>query len=94
LYRTRQEINEHIFGTIKRQWGYNHTNRVGKVNGEHSNYVGLQHQTRYKHTHGTGLIAKIKEMEVTIQSKTYFAIIMTYFSLSRENNKTGLQFAA
>jgi hypothetical protein len=39
------------------------------------------------------LIAKIK-MEVTIQSKTYFAIITTYFSLSRENNKTGLQFAA
>jgi hypothetical protein len=33
-------------------------------------------------------------MEVTIQSKTYFAIITTYFSLSRENNKTGLQFAA
>ena len=21
LYRKRQEINEHIFGTIKRQWG-------------------------------------------------------------------------
>ncbi|MGA9638735.1 transposase, partial [Flavobacterium sp.] len=38
LYRTRQEINEHIFGTIKRQWGYNHTNLTGleKVNGEHS----------------------------------------------------------
>ena len=38
LYRTRQEINEHIFGTIKRQWGYNHTNLRGleKVNGEHS----------------------------------------------------------
>jgi hypothetical protein len=36
LYRTRQEINEHIFGT--RQWGYNHTNLTGleKVNGEHS----------------------------------------------------------
>ena len=31
-------INEHIFGTIKRQWGYNHTNLRGleKVNGEHS----------------------------------------------------------
>jgi hypothetical protein len=28
LYR-RQEINEHIFGTIKRQWGYNHTNLTG-----------------------------------------------------------------
>lgn len=38
LYRQRQEINEHIFGTIKRQWGYNHTNLRGllKVNGEHS----------------------------------------------------------
>lgn len=38
LYRKRQEINEHIFGTIKRQWGYNHTNLRGleKVGGEHS----------------------------------------------------------
>ncbi len=36
LYRKRQEINEHIFGTIKRQWGYNHTNLRGlkKINGE------------------------------------------------------------
>ena len=36
LYRQRQELNEHIFGTIKRQWGYNHTNLSGleKVNGE------------------------------------------------------------
>jgi len=36
LYRKRQEINEHIFGTIKRKWGYNHTNLKGleKVNGE------------------------------------------------------------
>ncbi len=38
LYRQRQEINEHIFGTIKRKWGYNHTNLIGleKVNGEMS----------------------------------------------------------
>jgi hypothetical protein len=38
LYRSRQEINEHIFGTIKRKWGYNHTNLKGlaKVNGEFS----------------------------------------------------------
>lgn len=36
LYRKRQEINEHIFGTMKRQWGFNHTNLRGlvKVNGE------------------------------------------------------------
>ncbi len=38
LYKQRQMINEHIFGTMKRQWGYNHTNLRGleKVNGEHS----------------------------------------------------------
>jgi hypothetical protein len=30
LATTRQEINEHIFGTIKRQWGYNHTNLTGQ----------------------------------------------------------------
>jgi hypothetical protein len=36
LYRKWQEINEHIFGTIKRQLGYNHTNLRGlaKVNVE------------------------------------------------------------
>jgi len=36
LYRKRQEINEYIFGAIKRKWGYNHTNLKGlqKVNGE------------------------------------------------------------
>jgi transposase/DNA-directed RNA polymerase subunit H (RpoH/RPB5) len=38
LYRKRQELNEHIFGTIKRKWGYYYTNLKGleKVNGEHS----------------------------------------------------------
>ena len=35
-YRRRQAIVEHLFGTIKRQWGYTHTNLKGleKVNGE------------------------------------------------------------
>lgn len=38
LYRKRQEWNEHIFGTIKRKWGYYYTDLRGleKVNGEHS----------------------------------------------------------
>lgn len=36
LYRRRQAIVEHPFGTIKRQWGFNHTLLKGlqKVNGE------------------------------------------------------------
>ncbi|MBK7389226.1 MAG: transposase [Bacteroidetes bacterium] len=31
-------MNEHIFGTIKRKWGYYYTNLIGleKVNGEWS----------------------------------------------------------
>lgn len=35
-YRKRQAIVEHPFGTIKRQWGFSHTNLKGlhKVNGE------------------------------------------------------------
>jgi transposase len=38
LYRKRQEINEHIFGTIKRQWNFYYTNLRGleKVDGEMS----------------------------------------------------------
>lgn len=38
LYRKRQELNEHIFGTIKRVWGFSYTNLKGlkKVNGEWS----------------------------------------------------------
>ena len=38
LYSRRQQIIEHIFGTIKRKWGYNYTNLIGleKVNGEWS----------------------------------------------------------
>jgi len=36
LYRTRQELNEHIFGTIKRQWNMHYTNlrTLRKVDGE------------------------------------------------------------
>ena len=36
LYKRRQMMNEHIFGTIKRKWGYNYTDlrRLEKVNGE------------------------------------------------------------
>lgn len=37
-YRKRQELNEHVFGTIKRVWNYYYTNLKGlkKVNGEMS----------------------------------------------------------
>jgi hypothetical protein len=54
-YRTRQEINEHIFGTIKRQWGYNHTNLTGLEKLMETSLIMLVYNIkRYKHTHGTG----------------------------------------
>ena len=31
-YRLRQQITEHQFGTLKRQWGFNHTLMRGKQN--------------------------------------------------------------
>ena len=63
LYRKRQEINEHIFGTIKRQWGYNHTNLRGleKVNGEMALIMTIYNMKRALNILGTQkLIEKLK----------------------------------
>ena len=63
LYRKRQEINEHIFGTIKRQWGFNHTNLRGleKVNGEHSLIMLVYNIKRTMNILGvTDLIQRLK----------------------------------
>ena len=46
LYRKRQEINEHIFGTIKRQWNLYYTNLRGL---ESKRRVGTHHDSlQYK----------------------------------------------
>ncbi|MBK7041557.1 MAG: transposase [Bacteroidetes bacterium] len=63
LYRKRQEINEHIFGTIKRQWNYYYTNLRGlrKVNGEHSLIMLVYNIKRAINILGMeDLIAKLK----------------------------------
>jgi hypothetical protein len=46
---------------------------------------------RYKHTHGTGF-AKIKNWKSPYKAKLF--CYCDLFGLYRENNKTGLQFAA
>jgi hypothetical protein len=70
LYRTRQEINEHIFGTIKRQWGYNHTNLTGLEKLMESSLIMLVYNIkRYKHTHGTGFNSKNQELSPFIKAK-------------------------
>jgi transposase len=84
LYRKRQEINEHIFGTIKRQWGYNHTNLTGleKVNGEHSLIMLVYNIKRSINILGVpDLIAKIKSWNAKYPTKGFVLIKTTYFKL-------------
>ena len=54
LYRKRQEINEHIFGTIKRQWNLHYTNLRGleKVNGELALIMTVYNMKRSKNILG------------------------------------------
>lgn len=80
LYRKRQEINEHIFGTIKRQWGYNHTNLIGleKVNGEHSLIMLVYNIKRTINILGIpDLISKIKDWNSPYKKKDLFLIKTT-----------------
>ena len=85
LYRKRQEINEHIFGTIKRQWGYNHTNLTGleKVNGEHSLIMLVYNIKRSINILGVPeLIAKLKKWNSPYKAKACFDYKKAYFKLT------------
>jgi hypothetical protein len=77
-------INEHIFGTIKRQWGYNHTNLTGleKVNGEHSLIMLVYNIKRSINILGVpDLIDKIQKWNAKYPPKGYALIIATFFKL-------------
>jgi hypothetical protein len=62
-YTERDKINEHIFGTIKRQWGYNHTNLTGlEKKWEHSLIMLVYNIKRSINILGVSdLIAKLKK---------------------------------
>ena len=84
LYRKRQEINEHIFGTIKRQWGYNHTNLIGldKVNGEHSLIMLVYNIKRTINILGVpDLLAKLKNWKSPYKTKVLLYLKWTYLKL-------------
>jgi transposase len=81
LYRKRQEINEHIFGTIKRKWGYNYTDLIGleKVNGEHSLIMLVYNIKRSINILGVpDLIAKIQAWNTPYKRKVLFLIKTAY----------------
>lgn len=85
LYRKRQEINEHIFGTIKRQWGYNHTNLTGleKVNGEHSLIMLVYNIKRSINILGVpDLIAKLKKWNSPYKAKVLFLLKTEHLKLN------------
>lgn len=97
LYRKRQEINEHIFGTIKRQWGYNHTNLIGleKVNGEHSLIMLVYNIKRSITILGvTDLIAKIKSWNAKYPTNGFVFLKTTYLKLKLDLIDSQTQFAA
>ncbi|WP_369753638.1 IS1182 family transposase [Flavobacterium sp. WC2409] len=84
LYRKRQEINEHIFGTIKRQWGYNHTNLTGleKVNGEHSLIMLVYNIKRSINILGVpDLITKLKKWNSPYKAKVLLWLKTNYLRL-------------
>jgi len=84
LYRKRQEINEHIFGTIKRKWGYNYTDLIGleKVNGEHSLIMLVYNIKRSINILGVpDLIAKLKTWNSPYKRKGLFLKKTTYLEL-------------
>jgi transposase len=84
LYRKRQEINEHIFGTIKRKWGYNYTDLIGleKVNGEHSLIMLVYNIKRSINILGVpDLIAKLKTWNSPYKRKVLFLIKTEYIKL-------------
>lgn len=83
LYRKRQEINEHIFGTIKRKWGYNYTDLIGleKVNGEHSLIMLVYNIKRSINILGVpDLIAKLQAWNTPYKRKGLFLVKTTYFN--------------
>ena len=79
LYRKRQEINEHIFGTIKRKWGYYYTDLKGleKVNGEYSLIMLVYNIKRcFKIVGVENLIEKLKNWTPEYPKPTIFATIL------------------
>lgn len=89
LYRKRQEINEHIFGTIKRQWGYNHTNLTGleKVNAEHSLIMLVYNIKRSINILGVPeLIAKLQKWNSPYKAKVLFLLKTSYLKLHTTTN--------
>ena len=80
LYKRRQMIIEHIFGTVKRKWGYGYTDLRGleKVNGEFALIMTVYNLRRTINILGMpDLLEKLRKWEpdyqkVSLPSKSTF----------------------
>jgi radical SAM protein with 4Fe4S-binding SPASM domain len=75
LYRKRQEINEHIFGTIKRQWNMHYTNlrTIIKVDGEMSLVMTVYNMKRSINILGVNnLIERLKSWKPDYEGVALF----------------------
>jgi hypothetical protein len=80
-------FNEHIFGTIKRQWAYNHTNLTGleKVNGEHSLIMLVYNIKRAMNILGVPeLIAKLKGWKSPYKREVLSLVKVSCFKLFKK----------
>ncbi|MFN8236963.1 MAG: IS1182 family transposase [Chitinophagales bacterium] len=96
LYRKRQEINEHIFGTIKRKWNYYYTDLKGleKVNGEYSLIMLVYNMKRcFKIVGVEKLIAKIKNWKPEYSKPILFAGIMRQIEAIWRENYFGKKYS-
>ena len=88
LYRKRQEINEHIFGTLKwhgstSRWCYDHTNLRGlkKINGEMALIMTVYNIKRSLNILGISeLMAKLHKWSPDYEKATYFGKKRAIFS--------------
>ncbi|MEZ7498743.1 hypothetical protein QO200_08325 [Flavobacterium sp. Arc3] len=81
-----------MFGTIKRQWGYNHTNLTGleKVNGEHSLIILVYNIKCSVNILGVAdLIAKLKKWNSPCKATACFVCITNYFRLNEIMMRNG-----
>lgn len=94
LYRQRQEINEHIFGTIKRQWNLYYTNLRGleKVNGEVALIMLVYNMRRVRNILGfDNLMEKLHQWTpkypggtIFIQKRLYLLPFKTFIFLAEK----------
>jgi hypothetical protein len=96
-YRKRQELNEHIFGTIKRVWGYYYTNLKGleKVNGEWSLIMTVYNLKRTLNILDTDTIyEKLKNWQPDYQRATAAKFISMHFKPITRMQILGASIAA